>query len=681
MSSFKAENIIRDHLAAETLSLAGLHLTSLDSLLPLLAQMPALRRLDLQRNELHELPHDLSALTALEQLDLTANPLWSLHHIVDGLQSLPELTTLSVALPIASEEEQLILRLPRLAVLNGTALTDTTEVEAAAAAAATARSSQPNGAPERDGDFAYWTSRDSEGIESLFADVSRHDALSTQEFFDYMSRVVQHVTCLTAAEEDVFAQEGEVLKARRLLYEFCLGNVIRNAFKDGQDAIGRQLQALLRYESTMMDQYDTHWRRALRDRDDRLGHMRRDMQDAMADIQSLMEHLPADQEAPASTAAAVQQQQQPQRQHSSSPAQPTSAATTPLHNHHNYSGAANTRSAEGIYSGASPQPLPPPLPPAAGTAAAGGASRRSQRASVESQNRRTAYRKVLSLKQLKEVVEGIYTSKTKYDEKCRQGQLPRETMEQHMYTYLNQKYGLREIILEWATAIVQAVRRYAAEDNDVAVFGKILRNEVDEEFRFVQQHVRETVKELLRLQIKTKRPLGGVVEMNRVLQESMNGTVAEDEWKEIVKYMYNAADAALITSIIHQYLYRQSLPKLQRHREEEIKLSPTAVYSQLHYRDFVRLLLDFQLDGHERFLERYVGIFRRHDGDRNGIVNNVEFAAIVRELDSAKSEEAVEAMVRQIDPYGSQLITFSESITFLNDELLKLTYSQHDAQE
>jgi hypothetical protein len=42
------------------------------------------------------------------------------------------------------------------------------------------------------------------------------------------------------------------------------------------------------------------------------------------------------------------------------------------------------------------------------------------------------------------------------------------------------------LIIEWAGAIIAGIKKYQAEDNDVAVFGKILRNECDEEFRFVQ---------------------------------------------------------------------------------------------------------------------------------------------------------------------------------------------------
>jgi hypothetical protein len=51
--------------------------------------------------------------------------------------------------------------------------------------------------------------------------------------------------------------------------------------------------------------------------------------------------------------------------------------------------------------------------------------------------------RALTLKQIKDVIEEIYISKTKYDQRCIEAKLPRETMEQHMYTYLNQKYGLK----------------------------------------------------------------------------------------------------------------------------------------------------------------------------------------------------------------------------------------------
>jgi len=80
----------------------------------------------------------------------------------------------------------------------------------------------------------------------------------------------------------------------------------------------------------------------------------------------------------------------------------------------------------------------------------------------------------------------MYTQKKKHDEKSIEARMARETMEQYMYTYLNQRYGLKQLIIEWAGAIIAGIKRFSKEDADVCLFGKVLRNEVDEEFRFVQ---------------------------------------------------------------------------------------------------------------------------------------------------------------------------------------------------
>ena len=54
-----------------------------------------------------------------------------------------------------------------------------------------------------------------------------------------------------------------------------------------------------------------------------------------------------------------------------------------------------------------------------------------------------------------------------------------------MYTYLNQKYGLKPLIIEWASTIITGVKTYLRDDHDITLFAKILKNECDEEFRFI----------------------------------------------------------------------------------------------------------------------------------------------------------------------------------------------------
>lgn len=92
----------------------------------------------------------------------------------------------------------------------------------------------------------------------------------------------------------------------------------------------------------------------------------------------------------------------------------------------------------------------------------------------------------LTLKQTLGFIDELYASKEKFDEKAKESHLPRETMEQHMYTFLNQRYGLKQLIVENASAVIKAVNAFGATENAVAVFGKIIRNEIDEEFRWVR---------------------------------------------------------------------------------------------------------------------------------------------------------------------------------------------------
>lgn len=73
--------------------------------------------------------------------------------------------------------------------------------------------------------------------------------------------------------------------------------------------------------------------------------------------------------------------------------------------------------------------------------------------------------KVLPLKQLKDVITDMEQQKIRYDQKCRDSGLPIETMEQFMYTYLNQKYGLKNLIIEWASTIIHSIKAYLRDDH------------------------------------------------------------------------------------------------------------------------------------------------------------------------------------------------------------------------
>ena len=66
--------------------------------------------------------------------------------------------------------------------------------------------------------------------------------------------------------------------------------------------------------------------------------------------------------------------------------------------------------------------------------------------------------------------------KIKFDKKCKDSHQPRETMEQYMYTYFNQKYGLKNLIIEQIVNLLNSMKTYAKEDHDINLFRCILTN-------------------------------------------------------------------------------------------------------------------------------------------------------------------------------------------------------------
>ena len=112
-----------------------------------------------------------------------------------------------------------------------------------------------------------------------------------------------------------------------------------------------------------------------------------------------------------------------------------------------------------------------------------------------------------------------------------------------MYTFLNQKYGLKSLIVEWAAAMINGVKRHVRSDHEVSLFAKILKNECDEEFRFIQTHVRDTLLSLVKVMLKDKYPLKGETDIQRMLDRIKEGTIDESMWLKILEKMYEERDS------------------------------------------------------------------------------------------------------------------------------------------
>ena len=314
--------------------------------------------------------------------------------------------------------------------------------------------------------------------------------------------------------------------------------------------------------------------------------------------------------------------------------------------------------------------------------------------------------RVLTVKNTKDIMHEIYASKASYDKRCFENRLPRETMEQHMYTFLNQKYGLKNLIIEWASSIIHAIKLYSAEDSDINLFGKILRNEQEEDSRLILSKLRNTIAELLEYYLKSKNPLKSQTEIKKMLDKKKDGILSEEEWKGIVYYIYTNQDAQAIenkiaafinknkeknfannfTDVAHtnstlltnqNYLntagnkFNYSLNK-KLTREEIFNLNKLNEEMTISFKDFLKLVSDYQIKSREKYLKNFVKLFRKFDGDSDGILNENEFVSLIKNIPYCQNniDEYTFKFLSIIDPFNNKKITFSECVSLFSMEII-----------
>ena len=123
-----------------------------------------------------------------------------------------------------------------------------------------------------------------------------------------------------------------------------------------------------------------------------------------------------------------------------------------------------------------------------------------------------------------------------------------------MYTYLNQKYGLKALIVEWVDSIIKAVKTYIKEEHDVELFAKILKNECDEDFRFIINHVKETLIQLVKVMLKDKYPLKVEKDIQKMVDGIQNGYIEEWMWMKILDKIYEDKDAKILQDRIREII-------------------------------------------------------------------------------------------------------------------------------
>ena len=120
---------------------------------------------------------------------------------------------------------------------------------------------------------------------------------------------------------------------------------------------------------------------------------------------------------------------------------------------------------------------------------------------------------------------------------------------------------MKALIVEWAASIIGAVKTYLKKDHEVTLFAKILKNECDEEFRFIQVHVRDTLFQLVKVILRDKYPNKSETDLSRQMEMIRDGRIEDWIWQKILDKMYEESDSEILFQQIRDLLNTQPSPE------------------------------------------------------------------------------------------------------------------------
>ena len=270
-----------------------------------------------------------------------------------------------------------------------------------------------------------------------------------------------------------------------------------------------------------------------------------------------------------------------------------------------------------------------------------------------------------TLRQLLETINDIYNSKIENDKKLVQNHQQKLTMEQFLYHYLNNKYGLKNLVIEYASGIIQGIKDFSKKNSEVLLFGKILRNELEEQEILIISKLKETIHDFLIYYYQNKYQYKGKNEVDILVQKCKSGILVEDQWKNIVGYLFseNENDLNNLLQRIQNYIDRQN-NTIESNKKYGNSIS---------YQKFIQLVIDYQIKLRSLYLKNFNHIFKIIDTDRNGIIFDYEFVKLVEMANVYSTREEIEIktqiMLKELDKYGNKNIIYNDIIELWSKEM------------
>ena len=290
----------------------------------------------------------------------------------------------------------------------------------------------------------------------------------------------------------------------------------------------------------------------------------------------------------------------------------------------------------------------------------------------------------LTKDQLNDIIQKIYKSKIAYDQNCIELNKPLEAMAQHMYQYLNHKFGLKSLTIEYASAIINGIKEFSKKDMNIKLFGMLLKNEVEENTLTIVEKIKQVVQETLEYFISQKNQYKSTEQILKISEKIRKNLLDEDIWNAIVNTLFlnDQENGIKVKEKIYEFIekiMKKSMEEIGQKLNFEMTREEKDFYDdfkniqkKIRYEDLLNILIDYHIKVRKSYLKNMRALFMKNDSNKDGVLTKKEFIQYINELKifhEETLEENIDYLLRkmsQCEQYN--FFSFSEVVDLFDQE-------------
>ena len=136
---------------------------------------------------------------------------------------------------------------------------------------------------------------------------------------------------------------------------------------------------------------------------------------------------------------------------------------------------------------------------------------------------------------------------------------------------------------------------------------------------------------------------------------------------EILKIVENIAKGYIKGNVVYELIRKMYNEKHSEILENKVRLF-LGKKDKILFSEFQKIVLDFQLISHEKYLTKMVNQFHQFDLNSKGFIDRIAFLNLLKSMD-VEEHEAKE-ILNSADPFKTNIISFSDCISIFAAHLV-----------